>query len=107
MNIGPFATGEWLDSRYDCVWELKADGIRLLNKTTGKEIWNFRNHNVINVKVEPQTTGVILKFEITDWNWKYELTKGLTDANISAKITNEEGKVFTFPLAFQNIKIGQ
>lgn len=103
MNLGEFATGTFLDSRYNIIWQLQPNGIRLINKDTQKVIWNFRDHDVADLTITPGTQGIVLSFKINDWDWTYELTKDLTSTDIKAKVTLENGKSYTFTLKFEEL----
>jgi hypothetical protein len=104
MQLGDFATGTFLDSRYNVAWQLQPNGIRLINSDSEKVIWDFRNHDVSGVSITPSTSGVTLSFSISDWDWTYELTKDLTSKDIKAKVTLEDGSSHTFTLKYTDLK---
>ncbi len=108
MNLANFGTGYWSDPRYGVVWEFKGDGIRIIDETTKKILYDFRAHNVQNVNVAVGADGVTLTYDNLDLAWKYVIKKPISlNADLEATITfdNGNGTVHNFPLKFSNFSL--
>lgn len=106
MAIGGFGIGFWEDLRYNVIWEFQSTGIRLLAKNSKEVLYDFRDHKPRDVKVETNTSGVILTFANLDINWKYKIQKPISlNADLKATITFPNGSSVDFPLVFSNFKL--
>jgi len=77
--------GKWLDENWNAVWEIGGNSIRILDKTTGEEVFNFQDL-ISDFDYGASLTEAQFSFRCDEAERSYVFKKGFTNLDLTMEI---------------------
>jgi hypothetical protein len=85
INLGNFPVGQWLDARYDAVWDFSSSNIRILS-TGGIVLYDFSTKTINDFKVILEGAQPGITFTCPEAGRSYKFLKPLTNSDLVMEI---------------------
>jgi hypothetical protein len=85
IDLGNFPIGQWLDAKYDAVWDFSSHNIRILSPD-GKILYDFSEKTVLDFKVIFDGIQPGISFTCPEAGKSYRFIKPLTNLDLVMEI---------------------
>jgi len=85
IQLGNFPVGQWLDHRYNAVWDFSSNNIRILS-TDGRVLYDFSGKTIQNFRVFMEGAQPGISFTCPEAGRSYRFIKTLTNTDLVMEI---------------------
>jgi len=85
IQLGNFPVGQWLDAKYNAVWDFASNNIRILSPD-GRVLYDFSGKTILDFKIIMEGAQPGISFTCVESGRSYRFLKPLTSTDLVMEI---------------------